>query len=204
METITTKQRIINESLKLFSKAGYDGVSMRDIASAVGIKGASIYNHFKGKEDIFQAIFDEMTLRYQDFAKHMAIPNNNSQASIDVYANASLAVLQQMAKTLFEYFACDEFTVMFRHMIISEQHKSSLAKKYLQDYYLNAPIEFQTNIFKGLQAQGCFKDYDPKIMALHFYSPIYLVLCNYDLNKNFDTSLNLLQNHVKCFCELYK
>ena len=43
-----TKQKIIEESLKLFSEKGYEGVSMREIASAVGIKGASIYNHFKG------------------------------------------------------------------------------------------------------------------------------------------------------------
>ena len=49
----STKERIIFESLNLFSQKGYDGVSMRDIAAAVGIKGASIYNHFKGKEEIF-------------------------------------------------------------------------------------------------------------------------------------------------------
>ena len=57
-EIISTKQKILYESLKLFSNKGYDGVSMREIASAVGIKGASIYNHFKGKEDIFQGIFE--------------------------------------------------------------------------------------------------------------------------------------------------
>lgn len=50
---MTTKQKIIIEALRLFSAQGYDGASMRDIAEAVGIKGASIYNHFKGKEDIF-------------------------------------------------------------------------------------------------------------------------------------------------------
>ena len=54
---MTTKKRIIIESLRLFASKGYDGVSMREIAAAVGIKGASIYNHFKGKEDIFLAIF---------------------------------------------------------------------------------------------------------------------------------------------------
>jgi len=33
------RKKLIAESLELFSKRGYDGVSMRDIAAAVGIKG---------------------------------------------------------------------------------------------------------------------------------------------------------------------
>ena len=44
----TTKERIIYESLRLFSEKGYDGVSMREIAAAVEIKAASLYAHFEG------------------------------------------------------------------------------------------------------------------------------------------------------------
>ena len=47
----TTKERIIYESLRLFSEKGYDGVSMREIAAAVEIKAASLYAHFDGKDE---------------------------------------------------------------------------------------------------------------------------------------------------------
>lgn len=58
----TTKERIIYESLVLFSQKGYEGVSMREIAAAVEIKAASLYAHFSGKEAIYQAIGEQLFL----------------------------------------------------------------------------------------------------------------------------------------------
>ncbi len=52
-----TKERVIDEALKLFAEYGYTGTSMSDIASAVGIRKASLYSHYKGKESIFEAVF---------------------------------------------------------------------------------------------------------------------------------------------------
>jgi AcrR family transcriptional regulator len=56
--TLTTKERIIDAAVMLFSQKGYDTVSMRDIAREVGIKAASIYNHFSSKRDILTGIYD--------------------------------------------------------------------------------------------------------------------------------------------------
>jgi len=55
----TTKARILNSAYELFVEKGYRGSSMRDIAENAGIKAGSIYNHFKTKEDIFEAVFIE-------------------------------------------------------------------------------------------------------------------------------------------------
>ena len=49
---MTTRDRILNEALTLFAENGYDGTSVEEIAEKVGIKAPSLYNHFKGKEDI--------------------------------------------------------------------------------------------------------------------------------------------------------
>ena len=53
-----TKTRIFNMALRLFASSGVENVSMRDIAEAVGIKAASIYNHFANKEQIVEACYD--------------------------------------------------------------------------------------------------------------------------------------------------
>ena len=55
-----TKQRILLEALRLFSKRGYDAVGVEQIASAVGIKAPSLYKHYKSKQDIFDAIVEKM------------------------------------------------------------------------------------------------------------------------------------------------
>jgi len=56
--TKPTKERIFDVSLDLFSEKGYDGVSVREIAREVGIRESSIYNHYKNKEAILDAIID--------------------------------------------------------------------------------------------------------------------------------------------------
>ena len=54
----STKDRILFVSINLFSQSGYNEVSMRDISKAVGIKASSIYNHYKSKQAILDAIFE--------------------------------------------------------------------------------------------------------------------------------------------------
>ncbi len=44
-------------SAGLFAGNGYDCVSMREIATASGIKESSLYNHFSSKEQILENLF---------------------------------------------------------------------------------------------------------------------------------------------------
>ena len=60
-----TKQRILDKALELFAAYGYDSVSVGDIAKAVGIKAPSLYNHFPGKQAIFDAIVESTAARYE-------------------------------------------------------------------------------------------------------------------------------------------
>ena len=62
-----TKQLILDHALALFTDKGYEGASMDDIARAVGIRKASLYAHFDGKESIFSAIFDDILAEYLCF-----------------------------------------------------------------------------------------------------------------------------------------
>ena len=61
METI---DRIKHEAYILFAENGYAGTSMRDIANKVGIKAASIYSHYKSKEDLFIDLFKDCISEY--------------------------------------------------------------------------------------------------------------------------------------------
>lgn len=47
-----TAQRILEQSLPLIAKLGYSAVSMRMIASAVGVNVGALYNHFPNKQHI--------------------------------------------------------------------------------------------------------------------------------------------------------
>lgn len=55
-EAVDVRQRILEEATRLFVARGYHGISMREIAEAVGVSKAGLYYHFKDKEDLFLAI----------------------------------------------------------------------------------------------------------------------------------------------------
>lgn len=61
-----TKELIFNQAIKLFALYGYQGTTIRMICKGVGITEGSLYNHYKGKEDLLAAILvrcDEVFVR---------------------------------------------------------------------------------------------------------------------------------------------
>jgi AcrR family transcriptional regulator len=53
------KEKIILESLKLFSLKGFIGTSIHDILTAAKTSKGGFYNHFKSKEDLFFQVLEE-------------------------------------------------------------------------------------------------------------------------------------------------
>jgi len=53
----TTKEKILYTAAMMFAKDGYENVSMRELSDAVGIRVASLYNHFKSKRDILCVLY---------------------------------------------------------------------------------------------------------------------------------------------------
>lgn len=62
-----TATRIKEVALKHFASNGYEGASLADIATEVGIKKQSIYTHFKGKDELFLALLDDVLARELNF-----------------------------------------------------------------------------------------------------------------------------------------
>lgn len=58
------KQEIIQAAKKLFNERGYNEVSTQDIANAMGISKGNLNYHFKRKEDIIEAVVEEMHSHY--------------------------------------------------------------------------------------------------------------------------------------------
>ena len=50
------RQQIATQAAQVFADNSYHTVGMREVAAAVGIRGASLYNHFSSKEEILYEI----------------------------------------------------------------------------------------------------------------------------------------------------
>ncbi len=54
--TAERRTEIVTAAARIFADQGYAAVGMRDVAEAIGIRGASLYHHFTSKEEILYAI----------------------------------------------------------------------------------------------------------------------------------------------------
>lgn len=69
----TRKDEIIKTAAKLFKEKGYSAVTMRDLATEMGMKAASLYNHINSKQQILKEIIislaEEFTSGLQEIQK---------------------------------------------------------------------------------------------------------------------------------------
>jgi TetR/AcrR family transcriptional repressor of nem operon len=54
-----TRHNIIEKSMHLFSVKGYFNTSIADIVQATGLTKGGLYGHFRNKEEIWYAVYDE-------------------------------------------------------------------------------------------------------------------------------------------------
>ena len=75
--TRRSRGRILEAALELFSRHGFRGTSVRDIADAAGVSTGSVYHQFTDKE----AIFHELLGEYWRYASDPDFPLNRALAS---------------------------------------------------------------------------------------------------------------------------
>ena len=68
MVEITRRQAIEEAASSLFRERGYSGTSVRDIARAVDIQGASLYAHVTSKQDVLWSIVERMASAFDSAA----------------------------------------------------------------------------------------------------------------------------------------
>lgn len=61
-----TRGRALGKALELFSRDGYDGVSMRQIAEELGVTKAALYHHFTSKEEIARELVGSYLAAVED------------------------------------------------------------------------------------------------------------------------------------------
>jgi len=199
-----TKQIILDKALELFSTKGYDGVTVADIADAVGIKAASLYKHYESKQDIFDSILKRAADNFRQHTEQLGIDGHDYKNDVQKYEDMSLDTLINIGTSLFLYALHDEAGVMLRRLFTIEQYRNAEVSKLFTEQYINAPLAYQTALFKTFTERGIMKIYDADIAAAHFYSPIYLMLCLCDnCSEREQEALDLIRRHITQFNKLY-
>lgn len=185
MKNEPTKQRILDEAVKLFAKEGYESVRVEQIAKAVGIKAPSLYKHYNSKRDIFDSILRIMEQRDGEHAIACALPEGPAEVMPEAYANASTEALIAFSRQQFRYWTEDVFASSFRKMLTIEQYRSQEMNSLYHQYLGAGPLKYVADLL-GSQAE-----------AILFYGPIFLLYSVYDAADDKKAVHMLLDTHLE-------
>ena len=195
---MTTKEKIVETALELFSQRGYGGVSIRDIAREVGIRESSIYNHFPGKQAIFDAIVEACLQQSEAYFRSAALPFERGDDT-SVYEGVGMERLQEIIEQTFSFFFEDPLA-RFRRLLLISQFADPRCQEIYRWLYRDKFIEIQTYIFASLMDAGEFRREDPAAVAAEFYGPIFMLLHTCD---TFEEARPAVRVHVEQFRKNY-
>ena len=200
-----TKKRILDEALTLFAEKGYANVYVAQIAAAVGIKAPSLYKHYKSKQDIFNAILDEMKHNYDRQAAALQMNGDDPTEDAARFSAISEDELVAMGMGLFMYFLHDPYAQKFRKMLTVEQFRDPELSALLTRQYADDPLSYQSTMFSLLSAGGVLKKQNPDVMTLQFYAPIYMLLTMCDRDPDREPALTAMaEQHMRQFSRIYR
>lgn len=66
-----TRKKIYETAVSLFSKYGYDKVTIDDIVEKAGVSKGAFYNHFASKDQVIVEQFNHLETRYKEWLDHV-------------------------------------------------------------------------------------------------------------------------------------
>ena len=91
-DSASTRERILDVALDLFTDQGFDGTSMREIAERLGISKPAIYYHFASKEEILMALH----MRLHEFGKSALAHLAGQTVTLQLWGSLLNELLDQM------------------------------------------------------------------------------------------------------------
>ncbi len=166
VDKTNTRDTIFKTAVVLFSRKGYHGTSVRDIAREVGIKESSLYNHFNGKEAILDGI-----LAYQMDVFDKAVHALDALKSTDV-DDLTDPVEFWMAGTREFLKYMDPTSGLISRILINEMYLNQKCREFYLDTMTKARKDLVKALFSEMRKKEMIRDCGIEMTADHY---VYLL-----------------------------
>ena len=200
-----TREQIMDAAIDLFAQKGYDAVSIREIARAVGIRESSIYNHYKGKEDIMDSITDYFITEMSRFTlDEVSMEDMLAQYGPEKYMDLA-------GRAYMEHIKGPRIEKIFR-LISIELYRNERVRDFFRTTILAAPLQAWEQMFRRMMDLGYIRAYDAGLLAREFfYYCMYLYFeyffIDYDkleYETFVDSIMDSLSGHIRFMFEKLK
>ena len=192
---MSTKDRILEEALTLFAENGYDGTGVEQIAEKVGIKAPSLYKHFKGKEDIMNALIDSAEAHYESSfgsSEHIGkLPESRDDFVRTIMSRIAFTMHDPMIRKI-------------RKFLVQEQFRNDRLAEITTRHQLVGIQKMYEKIIEGMMKSGLFIHDDPALLAIELVSPVVLWVSKADREPQYEQEImECIEKHIRHFCDVY-
>ena len=175
MKSVDRKTEIITIAAKLFKEKGYSAVTMRDIAQAMDIKAASLYNHITSKQEILVLIIIEIAEEFTKVMNEIMLSNETCIQKIEKVIQLHVDI------TVRDPEALASLNADWMHLADSEL-----------TYFIKMREEYEENfrkiIMKGI-ADGELKKLNPEVIIFSIHTTLRTLYLWYGKKKSLNASV---------------
>ncbi len=192
---MTTKQKVLESALTLFSEKGYDGTGVDELAERAGIKGPSVYRHYTSKESILNYVVDFAEKRYEVCFE--------SDVNIDgVPKNKKEFIRNTMDR--FKFILTDPMMRKIRIFFVREQFRTERLAKVARRVQLDGLFDMYEEIISRMMKEGLIIEGDPAYMAIELVSPVTFFIAQVDSQPKYeDSALETIELYIRNFSDKY-
>ena len=192
---MSTKGRILDAALTLFAENGYDGTSVEQIANIVGIKAPSLYKHYKGKEDILNALIDSAETWYEEM-----FGSENNIGEVPQSREEFIKVTMERIS----FTMRDPIIRKTRILLVQEQFRNERISEATTRHQLDGIQRMYAKIIKGMMDEGIVKSDDSDLLAAELTAPVVLQIAKSDRQPQCEEEcMEYIEKHLRHFCKVY-
>jgi AcrR family transcriptional regulator len=189
MKKNTTKQRLLDATLKLISEKGYLGSTTREIAQEAGVTELTLFRHFGTKEKLFEAL-----LRTHTFLPRLKelLPELDGLSygdSLRLIATRFLLSLKER-KSLVK--------IMYSEVTTYPEKIKKLYNKFADDLRLTL-----ASYFRGLQKKGILRTVSPEMAAQLFLGMLFSYFRSEEIMREGGMKKQTMEKNIKEFVDIF-
>jgi len=188
----STRELILSEARQCFANKGFEGTSLNDIATGVGIRRPSLLHYFASKEAIYRQVLEEALTEWGLRIAEVREASLNGWELVDVVLEAS-----------FDFFATnpDVVNIVRREALTEKGHLGFDLGVALRPFFQRA-----VNFFQREMDAGNFRQHDPEHLVitgygalLSYFSDRYMLIGLIDRDPFSPEGLEARFEHVRSF-----
>ena len=182
---LNTEDKILNASLVLFSKKGYNAVTTKEIAKKAGVSEMTLFRHFENKHNLYEKVFSKFVFT-QEFLALSETLEWDLEKDLNRISTIFKDILFKNEKLILMYFKNEELNPEFNY---------TLSK------FPNELKELLNCYFNEMADRGVIKE-NPEKLANNFWVTTFGLVITFLVmnNLSFETDLlTCISTYIKIF-----